>query len=121
MTTSPAGGWHETDELLHPRWRAVFNAAVGGAEISVPCPVCSSPTLYRWYLLESERPRVLRGLNYAGPGRLWEWCASCLTFEHYQDAYVPEWWTSPYSVEEASLRYDPGPIEEVRSSRGHAS
>jgi hypothetical protein len=57
---------------------------------------------------------VFRGARFKGHGRLWEWCSTCRTFEHFRDGFVPEWWVEPYSVERQLLRYDPEPIESAR-------
>ncbi|MFE6287852.1 hypothetical protein [Streptomyces sp. NPDC057877] len=81
-----------------------------------PCPVCSAPSLHRWYHQESDRAMIRGGRRYLGHGRLWEWCSTCRTFEHYPDALVPDWWVAPYEVAAEELRYDPGPIEKARMS-----
>ncbi len=107
--------WQEVLES-RPEWRRTFNEDSDSADLVGPCPVCGSRTLHRWYLLEDREAKVLRGLHFKGRGRLWEWCSTCRTFEHYRDGFVPDWWTAPFDVAPDRLRYDPGPIEEVRST-----
>ena len=93
----------------------MFNADLSVADLAESCPVCSFRTLHRWYLLEREEPAVFRGVHFRGRGRLWEWCSTCHTFEHYPDGFVPDWWVAPFVVREENLSYDPDPIELVRS------
>ncbi|MEV0991747.1 L,D-transpeptidase [Streptomyces sp. NPDC049949] len=116
MTKPPSREWRETDTGIHSVWRKVFNADWSSSEVDGPCPVCSAPTLHRWYWLESEGGAIVGGRTYLGRGRLWEWCSTCCTFEYYPDGYVPDWWTAPYSVDADRLQYDPEPIENSRSS-----
>lgn len=118
---SESHSWQETDADTHPMWRQVFNRDWQGPDLSEDCPVCKQKALHRWYIQEDQAARVLRGVQFAGRGRLWEWCSACRTFEHYPDGFVPEWWASPYSVPVNELRYDPGPIEEHRQDPGRVS
>ncbi|MEY9905176.1 hypothetical protein ABIA35_001392 [Catenulispora sp. MAP12-49] len=111
-----AADWHEVDRDHHSAFQRVFNAHPGVSDVAADCPVCSHATLHRFYLVEMERPKVILGETYKGPGRLWQWCSTCKSFGYYPDGWVPEWWTSPYEVDKESLRYDPGPIEEARSN-----
>lgn len=108
--------WHETDAEQHGPWRAAFNREPVGPAPAGPCPVCGVPSLHRWYVLDDDDARVLRGARYLGHGRLWEWCATCRTYEHYRDGFVPEWWKAPFAVDPELLRYDPGPVEEARQA-----
>lgn len=111
--------WWEIDKAAYKEWRRIFNEDWSGSRVSSPCPVCSMRTLYRWYFLESRESKVLRGRSFTGRGKLWEWCSTCRSFEHYPDGYVPDWWATPYEVDPSVLRRDPGPIEEARRSSEH--
>lgn len=112
MTGLPV--WREV--ALKPRvaWRAVFNNDRSSLDLPWPCPICRTTALHRWYFLEEHAPHTIHGRTFVGPGRLWEWCSSCGTYEHYQDAYVPDWWEAPFHLPESELRYDPGPVELAR-------
>lgn len=116
--TTRSEDWHEVDDHLRPAWRRVFNENPGVSDLAPACPLCTHPTLHRWYRLEKERPGVLGGVTYKGPGRLWEWCSRCRNFEYYPDGHVPEWWAPPFDVADELLRYDPGPLETARSAAG---
>lgn len=100
-------------------WRAVFNAAPASEmmDLSTPCPVCGSKSLHRYFSLEKEAPRELRGASYRGPGSYWEWCASCHSFEHMH-GYVPSWWSmQPLSVDHSQLTAIPDLLEAARRQR----
>lgn len=106
--------WKGADAESYSAWRRTFNASFTGPDVQGPCPVCGSETLHRWYAQDDSNEKVLLGERFKGRGRLWEWCSTCRTFEHFRDGYVPEWWVEPYGVERDRLRYDPEPIEEAR-------
>ncbi|WP_157171939.1 hypothetical protein [Nocardia higoensis] len=106
--------WHPIKEEFYKPWRRVFNNDWNGADIEGICLICGSHSLRRWYKLDEKLPKRLRGVSFAGPGRLWEWCSNCYTFETFLNGYVPNWWEEPYSVDECELRYDPGSIEKAR-------
>lgn len=108
--------WREADAESYTAWRRIFNAGWTGSDVPDPCPVCGSRTLHQWYMQDDTDAKVLRGVRYKGRGRLWEWCSTCRTFEHYRDGFVPVWWMEPYHVEPGHLRYDPGPIEAARET-----
>ena len=69
-----AADWHEVDRDHHSAFQRVFNAHPGVSDVAADCPVCSHATLHRFYLVEMERPKVILGETYKGPGRLWQWC-----------------------------------------------
>jgi len=105
--------WKEVLER-RPQWRRTFNGEPSVPDLAGPCPVCNAQTLHRWYLQENVHEKVFGGILYKGRGRLWEWCSTCRTYEHYRDGFVPQWWTAPFDVDPNDLRYDPGPIEDAR-------
>jgi hypothetical protein len=107
--------WTEVAAEVRSTWRHVFNHDQNGPDLVAPCPVCSNLTLHRWYFLERNAPKELRGSQYLGPGRLWEWCSTCRSFEYYPDGYLPAWWVATYDVSPDLLTYDPAPIEAARS------
>jgi hypothetical protein len=107
--------WREVDLERRLTWRRIFNADWQNDAPTVACPVCSQPTLHRWYIAESDRAVNLRGQSFVGHGRLWEWCSTCRTYEYYPDGYVPDWWEAPYAVDAALLCSDPSPIEAARA------
>jgi hypothetical protein len=109
--------WTEVDLGIRPEWRRIFNGDIGLPDIKAPCPVCGSATLHRWYAVDERRDVVQAGARYLGLGRLWEWCSTCHSFEHYPDGFVPHWWSEPYEVKTDVLKYDPGPIELRRAAR----
>lgn len=106
--------WREVSTENHPGWRSVFNAEPRSEALATPCPVCGTSTLHRWYAVDSEDDIELGGQRYVGRGRLWEWCSSCGSYEHFRDGYVPEWWRSVLVIPHDLLTYDPGPIELLR-------
>ncbi|MEO3974223.1 hypothetical protein AAFN69_10150 [Streptomyces sp. CAU 1734] len=106
--------WREADTEVHPLWRRTFNQDWTGPDVAAPCPVCGNTGLHRWYLLENARPRKYDGIEFAGRGRLWEWCDSCRTFEHYPDGSVPSWWSAPYGPGIPDPGRTPEAIERAR-------
>ncbi|WP_314250507.1 hypothetical protein [Streptomyces sp. DSM 40907] len=111
---SSEGTWQETSQEMHSLWRDVFNSEATTTDLSALCPSCQNKDLHRWFVLESAKPRTVLGVEYSGRGRVWEWCGTCHTFEHYMDGFVPIWWAEPYRVDADELRYDPGPVEAAR-------
>jgi hypothetical protein len=111
--------WREVSTDDHPAWRAVFNAEPRAEKLRAPCPLCGASTLHRWYAIDGHDAIELRGNHYVGRGRLWEWCSSCGSFEHFMDGYVPDWWESTLIVPHESLAYDPGAIEASRLAAAH--
>ncbi|MRH86170.1 hypothetical protein GFY24_01600 [Nocardia sp. SYP-A9097] len=108
--------WRPVPSELYAEWREVFNRDWSGAEVESACPVCESKTLRRWYALDEDTAMVLRGVEFSGQGRLWEWCSSCQVYETFPDGYVPGWWSPPYQVDDSALGHDPHAIECARLS-----
>lgn len=85
--------------------------------LSVPCPVCLSKTLYRWYMVGKPiNPYVSGdGVKYIARGALWAWCSTCGTAAHYS-ANVPDFWKPPseFKVDVTQLKSLPWPIEDAR-------
>jgi hypothetical protein len=101
-------------------WRKVFNtASVSQAmNLTASCPVCGASTLHRYYSLQKEAPRQLRGVSYRGPGSYWEWCSTCRCFEHMY-GYVPVWWSvPPLDVDHSLLTPVPDLLEAARPKDG---
>ena len=95
-------------------WRKAYSLSPSSASPLVPCPVCGHRELFRYYVLDEHEPRVFQGVQFEGRGRLWEWCASCRTFEYLPDGYVPKAWAPWLNVASEALRTDPTPIEQAR-------
>jgi hypothetical protein len=106
--------WTEVTRSHRSEWRALFNVGAG-PHVDGACPVCGATTLHRWYVLDEDLPRELRGIRFSGPGRLWEWCSTCHSYEHYRDGTVPASWVEPWPADRDELRFDPGPIETRRT------
>jgi hypothetical protein len=111
--------WHGVPQESADAWRRVFNS-VAPEEImhlSADCPVCGNQSLHRYFSLEKEQPRELRGLIYRGPGSYWEWCSSCHSFEH-MSGYVPVWWDiDPLNIDHAQLTAIPDLIDDAINPR----
>lgn len=84
-------------------WQKAFAETPTGYRVHAPCPVCKAPTLRRYFYLGRVDPLQVNGIAYQGRGSLWEWCATCRSFEHAQ-ALVPLSWTAaPLQVDHAQL------------------
>ena len=108
--------WQGVPTATVDAWRSLFNSAPTSEamNLTVPCPVCGARTLHRYYALEKEAPRELRGASYRGPGSYWEWCSTCHSFEHMH-GYVPAWWSVPLlNVDHARLTAVPDLLEAAR-------
>lgn len=108
--------WTEVDLAVRPAWRRLFNADTRGFDVAGHCPICGRESLHRWYALDTDARTERRGIEYLGPGRLWEWCSSCYHYEYYPDGFVPAWWQPPFAVSVDQMEADPGPIEQARRS-----
>jgi hypothetical protein len=76
----PRFAWRDVDPEHEGDWRRAFAEDASNADVPMACPVCGQPTLRRY--LRSYR---------ASRGGGWEWCSSCLSYQHYQ-AVVPSSW-----------------------------
>jgi hypothetical protein len=108
--------WDELPPEKYKVWADAFRSSQESLNLSVPCPLCSSKSLHRWY--EGGRPldKVLDGVRYvAQSAALWQWCSSCGILLH-GSADVPEWWNPPSDIEikKENLRVIPWAIEEAR-------
>lgn len=114
--------WMEVSVEGHHAWRMVFNAEPSVRDLESKCPVCGQTALHRWYVVDPPLSAPLQPADTDGPyGRLWEWCSSCLRFEHFMDARVPAWWKSVAPLGELEVRYDPGPIEAAMGRSRHGA
>jgi hypothetical protein len=105
--------WSDVPEFSLAAWRAIFDASTEGIDVPGNCPVCHSASLHRYF--HNHKPGLIieRGRRWSGSGSEWQWCSSCLSYEH-TSGLVPEWWVTDIRVPESDLRHDPGPIEEAR-------
>jgi hypothetical protein len=72
--------WHSVPGDREAAWRDAFASAAPGVNVPRPCPLCGRSALRRYFR------------SYAvDRGGSWEWCSSCLRFEHFR-ARVPAWW-----------------------------
>lgn len=107
--------WRAVPNSIEREWRRLFNAAAaGGMEVPGACPLCNAHALNQWYVLDAVSPRSIRGIEYAGTGRLWEWCSSCFIYEALPDGFVPVWWKPPFDLELPRVFMTPDRIEEAR-------
>lgn len=109
--------WHGVPQEFAAEWRRIFNDASPseGMHLLGMCPVCSARSLHRYFSLEKEAPRELRGAMYKGPGSYWEWCSSCCSYEHMH-GYVPEWWdVLPLDIDHSLLTVFPEEIDQAIS------
>lgn len=75
------------------QWRKIFNnlKEESSPYISEKCPICSNPSLRRYFSVSNVEKIEIRGEKYKGRGNYWAWCSSCFCYEH-MSCYVPEWW-----------------------------
>jgi hypothetical protein len=96
-------------------WRALFNVSPAQPTIDALCPICAKRGLHKYYDINKENFRVIRGEQFRGEGSLWEWCEYCHHYEHLS-VYVPSSWTFTLPIVPNLLRHDPSHIAEVMSS-----
>lgn len=68
--------WEGVPSALLGAWRQAFSEAPARIRVAHPCPVCGERRLLRWH---------------DGGRGLWEWCQSCLSYEH-STARAPAGW-----------------------------
>ncbi len=105
--------WNSVPQDKLDDWRKAFAQCDEVVNPEAACPVCNQQTLHRYYHLHRSESNVNPG--FVGRGGLWEWCSSCLSFEHYSSR-VPDWWSCPFLVDEANLYAIPETIEAARAA-----
>ncbi|MDA0180022.1 hypothetical protein OJ997_06925 [Solirubrobacter phytolaccae] len=92
--------WLDVPDDTRSEWRDAFAIESSHARVPTACPLCRRSELRRYFR---------RYDNDRGGG--WEWCGSCLHYEHHS-ARIPSWWTEspildavPASVLEHSPEY----------------
>lgn len=91
-------------------WRRAFELNPGNHDVEAGCPVCGKPELHRYYQVGPPIDRIVNGVVFVARGACWEWCSSCLSYEHYS-ALVPDWWHSNLAVDESLLTAYPDVLE----------
>ncbi len=110
--------WRDVPQDKVALWRAIFSASSEGTNVTATCPICGTASLHRYFHLHRAKPTVEGGRKWAGSGSQWQWCSSCLSYEH-SSGLVPEWWTQEFDVPESDLMHDPGPIEAAMQRSRH--
>jgi hypothetical protein len=111
--------WDEVPSEKYRVWADVFKSSQESLNLSVPCPLCGSESLHRWYEGGQPANKILDGIRYvARNAALWQWCSSCGALFH-ASADIPEWWNPPSDIEikKENLRVIPWAIEEARHNR----
>lgn len=108
-------GWQGVPEEKLEQWRVRFRTPSGHV-VRGECPVCSASTLYRYFQLAKSCPTSIKGLDFLGSGAGWEWCGTCLTFEH-TSGLVPAWWISDLEVDDALLTAIPQALDDAVRAR----
>jgi hypothetical protein len=96
-------------------WVSIFAESREGLNLSAACPVCGAFTLHRYFGRPGGTVLPDMAHDFLGKAGLWEWCSSCLSFEHYS-ALVPRWWAGSLPVDDAKLTALPDQLDEALAS-----
>lgn len=112
------GGWRLVPPEVEGGWRAVFDAEPRASDLGGACPGCGARELHRWYRVDEPLDEVFDGVRAVAYGWLVEWCAACHLCHEDGDAFVPDFWESPYDVPDAhGVDFAPRRVEAARSGQ----
>lgn len=100
--------WRSVTDECQAAWRSIFDRPAVGHRVEGACLVCGHSTLHRYFMV--GRPLEVPRAGFSHRGAVWEWCASCGTYEH-ASALVPDGWCSDLDVDVAALTAEPDALQ----------
>lgn len=92
-------------------WQKAFAETPMGYGVRGPCPLCRAHTLRCYFYLGRVDAVRVNGIDYRGRGSVWEWCATCRSFNHAQALVPLSWAGAPLRLDHAKLTPVPDVID----------
>ena len=94
MSEISGNAWKGVPLEFIPQWRRAFSETPAKIHLLSTCPICGQCSLLRWH---------------DGARGLWEWCQSCLSYEH-SSALAPAGWVPDLAIQPVGTTVEPTAI-----------